>query len=123
MSKDTPMIQLVLAGWLFKDPEFATTATGKQRVSFSIAYNTGKDPNRLTKWYNLQAFDDLAMFIAENYRKNSFVKVKCNRLNLWKNRTGSIMEGFIVTELLDEDLPQIEGEEYGPEGDTDGPPI
>jgi len=64
-----------IIGRLTRDPEMKTTSTGKKVVSFSVAVdNQGKDKG--TSYFNCQAWEKTAEFVAEYLGKGRLVLVE-----------------------------------------------
>jgi len=121
--KQRPGIDMVLHGWMAKDPEFTTTPGGKAVAGFSIAYRypIKKTGEELTKWFNCKAFDALAEYIAENYRARDFISCKVHYLSLWKDKNGSTREEYIISNVITADESEPDFSTEG--GEFDGPPI
>jgi len=117
-----PGLDMVIHGWLAKDPEFRTLPSGNALTTWSIAlkYQNKKTGEDLTKWFNCKAFDVLAEYVAENFRARSFISCKVHYLALWKDKTGAIREEYVISSLITEER-DVPIDPAG--GDTDGPPI
>lgn len=120
--KSKPGVDLIIKGWLAKDPEYNVTPSGKQVCSWSIPYKyvNKKTGEELTKWYTCKAFDDLALYIAENFRARKFARFKVAYIALWKDNKGNIREDYMISKVLEEEA----GPDFGPDGgDYDDIPI
>lgn len=99
-----PGLDLVIHGWLAKDPEFITTASGKAVSSWLIYYKyRTKSGLELSKAFICKAFDELAEYVASTYRMRDFISCRVHYLSLWEGRDGKILEDYIISGLIEED--------------------
>lgn len=72
------MEELILTGNLGNDPKMNQTASGKLVANFSLGVNAGKDEQgqRLTKWYECDAWDKQAEIVEKYLHKGRKVLVR-----------------------------------------------
>lgn len=108
-----PYYKAQIGGYLAKDPEYKILATGDGVVQFSIPYmfrTKTKEP--VTDWLNCEAYGPMAVFIAENFRAKSWIKITdVKYVKLWMDKGGHIRRTYVVQEI-DANLSNTEGEEY-----------
>lgn len=122
-AKETPGVDMIIKGWLARDPEYTVTTSGKQICSWSIPYKfvNKKTGEELTKWYTCKAFDELALYVAENFRARMFGRFKVSYVSLWKDNKGNVKEDYMISKVVAE----AKEPDFGPsdDGGYDGPPI
>lgn len=70
------MNKVLLTGNLVANPEKATTKSGKEQSSFSIAINEGYGEGKTTFYVNVKAWDKLASYSNGYLRKGSRVLIE-----------------------------------------------
>jgi single-strand DNA-binding protein len=61
------MNEIQVMGHAGRDPEFKTTANGKEMCKFSIAVSQGRD--KPTDWFNVTCFGNQAVWAQEQVKK------------------------------------------------------
>lgn len=65
----------VIIGRLGNDPKLATSKSGKDYCSFSVAVTTGYGENKQTDWFNVTVFGNQAKSCAQCLSKGSLAAV------------------------------------------------
>lgn len=97
------MNKIIITGFVGKDPEIRTSATGSEFAIFSVAVNVGKDK---TEWYDIICGDKKVDIVRNYVRKGSRLLIEGTpSVNAYINKenkaVGSIKISAHILELLD----------------------
>ena len=95
------MQKVTLMGFIGKDPEEKTTATGKRLVTFSLAVKIGKE---LTQWYSCNFWGDRIEFfkgVMPHLKKGSHILLlgDLNIPTIYTNQSGESIVNMSVSPL------------------------
>ena len=92
------MNSVVIVGRVGQDPEIKYFESGSVKAKFSIAVDRGGSrENRITDWFNIEAWSRLAEFAGEWIKKGQMLSISGTmELQSWTDQAGNLREFPII---------------------------
>lgn len=91
------MNTVTIVGRLGQDPEIKYFESGSIKTRFSVAVDRGTKDNKVTDWFNIEAWGRLGEFAGEWLKKGSSVAVVGTlEINRWTDQAGNLKETPLI---------------------------